>query len=65
MCQTGQFDHRTNKSLDFQAHADFGHALEDAGGAEPGEAGERVVTAGVSYLREGQKVKLLDNQGGR
>jgi len=28
------------------------------------EAGERVVTAGVSYLREGQKVKLLDMQGG-
>lgn len=28
------------------------------------EAGERVVTAGVSYLREGQKVKLLDSQGG-
>jgi len=28
------------------------------------EAGERVVTAGVSYLREGQKVKLLESQGG-
>jgi RND family efflux transporter MFP subunit len=28
------------------------------------KAGERVVTAGVNYLREGQKVKLLDSQGG-
>jgi len=28
------------------------------------QAGERVVTAGVSYLREDQKVKLLDSQGG-
>lgn len=29
------------------------------------EGGERIVTAGVSYLREGQKVKLLDRQGDR
>jgi len=28
------------------------------------QAGERIVTAGVSYLREDQKVKLLDSQGG-
>ena len=29
------------------------------------KAGERVVIAGVSYLREGQEVKLLDQHGGR
>jgi multidrug efflux pump subunit AcrA (membrane-fusion protein) len=28
------------------------------------EAGERIVTAGVSYLREGQKVKLMGGEGG-
>jgi RND family efflux transporter MFP subunit len=29
------------------------------------KAGERIVIAGVSYLREGQEVKLLDRQGDR